>query len=504
MVEARRTLRPVRFFTNDRTALISCNPTALPLHSGDVELRYSGILLGYFDLSLLKAAGMQRLQKELLLLFVGILVIGAGLSVSLHFLVTARLRRVVAAIDSFAAGQLVEPRKMRIPDEIGILRDQFDEMAFTVGRSERLFQAIVRDQTEMIVRWKPDGTRTFVNDAYCRIFGGTREDYIGTSFLPLVSEEYREAVRRKIAAISPQNPVVTGIHKSLPSDGGTAWQEWTDRGIFDADGKLVELQSTGRDITERVEAEEQIRRLNTDLEKRVEERTAELIAANKELEAFSYSVSHDLRTPLRNVSGFIGLLRAELGEVTPDQARYIETITREARRMGQLIDDLLSFSRIGRTELRSVQVNLNELIAEVRESLTTEVGTRDILWNIDALPVVEADLGLTRQILANLLGNAVKYTRKCSRAEIHVGVAPSDERNVIFFVKDNGVGFDMKYADRLFGAFQRLHSPKEFEGTGIGLANVHRIVQRHGGRIWAEAQVGRGATFFVSLPRSVT
>jgi light-regulated signal transduction histidine kinase (bacteriophytochrome) len=234
----------------------------------------------------------------------------------------------------------------------------------------------------------------------------------------------------------------------------------------------------------------------------VKKRTAELEVVNAELEAFSYSVSHDLRAPLRHVTGFAGLLEERTnGELDPQCIRYVQTISQAAKRMGQLIDDLLAFSRIGRGQLVRRSVPLNELVREARDEVTADVAHRHIEWQIADLPVVEGDPAMLRLVMINLLSNAVKYTSPRSQATIEIGARVGIQDDVIIFVRDNGVGFDMQYAGKLFGVFQRLHSAEEFDGTGIGLANVQRIVHRHAGRVWAESELDQGATFSFSLPR---
>jgi signal transduction histidine kinase len=254
------------------------------------------------------------------------------------------------------------------------------------------------------------------------------------------------------------------------------------------------------EVAERARAEAEVRRLNAELEDRVRQRTAQLEAANRELEAFSYSVSHDLRAPLRHVVGFVELLRKSAGEaLNAASRRHLDTIADAARRMGVLIDELLNFSRLGRTAMRRDEVDFDALIAEVVRGFELELHGRRVAWAIERLPALPADAGLLRQVFANLVGNALKYTRPRALAEISVG-ARTEGGEATFFVRDNGVGFDMRHAEKLFGVFQRLHRADEFEGTGIGLANVRRIVARHGGRTWAEARPGEGATFYFTLP----
>ena len=246
----------------------------------------------------------------------------------------------------------------------------------------------------------------------------------------------------------------------------------------------------------------EIQKLNATLEERVRERTGQLEIANKELEAFSYSVSHDLRAPLRHVDGFVDLLRKQSAEKLDERGRrYLDIIAASARQMGTLIDDLLVFSRMSRGDLRRAKVASESLVHEVRDALQGEIHGR-IVWKVDSLPQVEADTAMFRQVWANLIGNAIKYSRTRDPAEIEIGCTDSGNGEFVFFVRDNGVGFDMQYVDKLFGVFQRLHRADEFEGTGIGLANVRRIVSRHGGRTWAEGRVDGGATFFFSLPKT--
>jgi light-regulated signal transduction histidine kinase (bacteriophytochrome) len=255
-------------------------------------------------------------------------------------------------------------------------------------------------------------------------------------------------------------------------------------------------------IDERKQAEAMLKVLNEQLEQRVKERTIQLEAINDELEAFSFSVSHDLRAPLRQITSFVNLIHSsDILSPNKREEHYLENITSIVGRMDNLITNLLAFSKAGRAEMQYQTVDLLALVNEVRQELEDEVSVKLIEWEVGALPCVKGDPKLLSLVFENLLSNALKYTRPRDKPHIQIGSSQSNNSEVVIFVSDNGVGFDMNYASKLFGVFQRLHPVSEFEGNGIGLANVRRIIHRHGGRTWAKGEVDKGATFYFSLPQ---
>jgi signal transduction histidine kinase len=284
-------------------------------------------------------------------------------------------------------------------------------------------------------------------------------------------------------------------HRVLLVDGSLGWTFSRAVPLKDANGEIVEWFGAAADLTERRRAEDEVRRLNEGLESR----NTELMAANQELEAFTYSVAHDLRAPVRHVQGFSRVLADDFGpKLEAEGQRYLQDIAEASATMGQLIDDLLNLARLGRQQTSLRATGLKSLLAEALEDLKSETQGRDIQWHIGELPFVDCDPGLIKQVFLNLLSNAIKYTRPRKPAVIEIGKVMTNGQPAVF-VRDNGVGFDMKYADKLFGVFQRLHRKEDFEGTGVGLATVQRIIHKHGGRIWAEAKLDCGATFYFTL-----
>lgn len=347
----------------------------------------------------------------------------------------------------------------------------------------------VRDLNDVITYW---------NRAAHELYGWTAEDAVGKSSPELLSTSFplsREEIQSELLRSGRWDGELEGSR----SDGTrvVVASRWSLR--RDEAGRPVAIMETNNDITERKRREEEIRTLNQELGKR----TVELESSNKELEAFAYSISHDLRAPLRHMAGFTELLYKSAGPTLSEKShRYVTMIMEAAKRMGSLIDDLLAFSRIGRAETHKSTVSLEQLVQEAVSEVKQDTTGREVVWNFRGLPSWYGDRSMLRLVFVNLISNAVKFTKTRQRAEIEIGCADQKKDQVTLFIRDNGVGFDMKYSNKLFGVFQRLHPAEAFEGTGIGLATVQRIVHRHGGRIWAESLVDQGATFYFSLANS--
>jgi PAS domain S-box-containing protein len=363
--------------------------------------------------------------------------------------------------------------------------------------------SIVESSDDAIIGKGLDGTVTSWNRGAEKIYGYSADEMIGRSVSLLVPPGRENQVPLILERIARGEHIEHHETVRRRKDGKDIFMSLTISPVRDAEGRIVAASTIGRDITEHKQVEEEIHQLNLELEQRVLDRTTQLEAANKELEAFSYSVSHDLRAPLRHIDGFMELLQKRTATSLDTQSQhYMATISDSARRMGMLIDDLLSFSRMGRHEMSRMPVNLGALVVEVVREFDLEVKTRTVNWRIAPLPVVSGDPAMLRIVLVNLISNALKFTQPRQEAEIKIDCAPGKETETVVYVRDNGVGFDPDCANKLFGVFQRLHRVDEFEGIGIGLANVRRIITRHGGRTWAEGKLGQGATFYFSLPRT--
>jgi PAS domain S-box-containing protein len=365
-------------------------------------------------------------------------------------------------------------------------------------QSEQRYRSLALATSQIVWTTDPQGQVVADMPNWREFTGLTLEQIMGEGWLNSVHPEDRQrTVSTWAAAVNSRTPYDTE-YRIRRADG--EYRDMMVRGVpvLGPDGNPREWVGTCTDITERRQAQQLLQRAHDVLEDRVRERTAELAAANQELEAFASSVSHDLRAPLRHIQSFSKLLLEGHSQSLDEEGRhYLARICNGAERLSVLVDDLLKLAQIGRQALQMHLTALREVVESALADL--DLTGRQIEWNISELPVVACDARLMKQVFFNLLSNAVKFTRPREKAVIEVGCTPLDHE-VAVFVRDNGVGFDMKHAARLFGAFQRLHHPEQFEGTGIGLATVARIVQKHGGRVWAKAVPDRGATFYFSLP----
>jgi len=346
----------------------------------------------------------------------------------------------------------------------------------------------VRDMNDVISYW---------NRGAEELYGWTAEDAIGKNSQQLLQTIFPASVDHIRAELLRANRW-EGELKKTKADGSqvVVASRWSLR--RDEQERPVAILETNNDITERKRREQEIQSLNQELAKR----STELEAINKELEAFAYSVSHDLRAPLRHMAGYTELLQKKVFSVVDEKSKhYMAMILDAAKRMGNLIDDLLAFSRIGRAETQKTAVSLAQLVKEALAEVRQDTEGRNIAWKIGAMPELYGDRSMLKLVMVNLISNAIKFTRTRTQAEIEIGCSNGNYNDVVIFVRDNGVGFDMKYVNKLFGVFQRLHDSDAFEGTGIGLATVQRILHRHGGKAWAEGAVDGGATFYFSAPR---
>jgi PAS domain S-box-containing protein len=354
--------------------------------------------------------------------------------------------------------------------------------------SEERYRHIVEDSTEFIGRAKADGTITFVNEALCRYFLMPSDDLLGKNIIDFIPYEDREAVLSFLSSFTSKNRSANIEQRVLMPNGDIRWHFWSARAIYDRHDRFIEFQGAGHDITTRKQAEEELK-----------ERAAQLEEANRELEGFSYSISHDLRSPLRAIDGYARMILRKHGDKFDEDARSKFNVIRSSiQMMGHLIDDLLAFSHLGRKHISVSKIDMAHLVRDVWIELQAENKGRKIELTLNGLLPGYGDMALIKQVYVNLLANAVKFTKHRDVAHIETGSYTEGNENV-YYIRDNGIGFDMAYYDKLFGVFQRLHGTDDSEGTGVGLAIVQRIIHKHGGRVWAEAKPDQGARFYFTL-----
>jgi PAS domain S-box-containing protein len=361
-------------------------------------------------------------------------------------------------------------------------------------------RSLIESNIDALITTDPRGIITDVNKQMEALTGCTRDELIGAPFKEYFTDPAR--AEAGINRVLNEGKVTNYELTARAFDGNETVVSYNATTFHDRGRRLQGVFAAARDMTDLKRAEQTLQQNQVQRE-RDAEHAAELAVVNQELEAFSYSVSHDLRAPLRHIHGYVEMLQQETnGQLSEKPMHYLKTITDASEEMGQLIDDLLAFSRIGRSEMRKTLVPLGELLQDVIRALEMATKGRAIVWHIAPLPTVMGDGPLLKQVLKNLVDNALKYSRMRKPARIEIGSAGEEGERVVLFVRDNGAGFDMQYAHKLFGVFQRLHRPEDFEGTGIGLATVRRIIARHGGRVWAEGAINEGATVYFTLELS--
>jgi PAS domain S-box-containing protein len=375
--------------------------------------------------------------------------------------------------------------------------------------SEERYRRFVENAADIIYRTDGAGRFIYVNPVSLKIFGYTEQEFLGKHYLELFHPDFRNKARQFYATQFFNGQYTSYLEfPAIDKDGKQFWLGQNVQPLME-NGQIIGFQAVARDITKRVlaeeakrQSEEKVRKLNAELEHRVAERTAQLENANKELEAFSYSVSHDLRAPLLTINGFTQFLAAHLGDKLDEEGgRLLSIIRTNTQAMQHLISALLMLSKTNKKELDVTAVDMTALARETYNEIATPEALQNIEITIAPLPETRGDKTLLRQVWSNLLSNAIKFTLAKHERSITIGARTEENQNV-YFVKDSGAGFDMKDAGKLFGVFSRLHTDEEFEGTGIGLSIVRRVIHRHKGEVWAEGEVGKGATFYFALPKA--
>jgi PAS domain S-box-containing protein len=457
---------------------------------------FRGVEFTVFLLAIVVTVWYGPTQAAVFAVVLAVLIFNYFFTEPLHTLYVTRAEIPYYFIFAFFASLLAWFTAIRRRVERELVQSR-NELEWEVA--ERTQQASLLDLThDSICVRDMDDVITFWNRGAEELYGHRAGELVGKvtthRLLRTVFPAPLEDIKAELLSTGRWDGVLE--HTKADGSGVVVSSRWSLR--RDEYGNAVAILETNNDITERNRREHEIRTLNEELGKRA----AELEAINRELEAFAYSVSHDLRAPLRHMVGFTELLKKNAASLLDDKSqRYVTIILDSAKRMGNLIDDLLAFSRIGRAETHMATLSLQHLVQEAVTEVGQDAGGRNVVWRVGKFPDWRGDRSMLRLALVNLVSNAVKFTRTRPQAEIEIACVDQRQDQVVLFIRDNGVGFDMKYVDKLFGVFQRLHPREAFEGTGIGLATVQRIVHRHGGRVWAQGEVDNGATFYFSLSK---
>ena len=419
---------------------------------------------------------------------------------------THPIGRMVDDVNTIAGGDLDHPIRPPITAELLKLEESISSMVLRLKEiitelkaSETNYRTLVQSANSVILRFDTGGNITFINEYAQKFFGFAEEEILGKNLIGTIVPEFAsngENLASKIndLFINPKRYEVSE-NENTRKDGSRAWISWTNQPLYDDRGNLVEILSIGNDITRLKEVEMEIQNLNNELEERVYDRTRQLTEVNKNLESFTYTVSHDLRAPLRAISGYSSILLEDLKDIPEKDRKYLELLRQNSHDMGRLIDDLLNFSKLGMRSIEKEMVQPALIVKEILREVRADPSAKNVEFVVDDLPPCQADPILLKQVYANLISNALKFSRKKDHPVIEIGSMTKDG-HLTFFVRDNGIGFDMRYAGKVFGVFQRLHNAQEYEGTGVGLAIVQRIIEIHGGHIWVESEVDRGTTFY--------
>jgi PAS domain S-box-containing protein len=434
------------------------------------------------------------------------LILCALLAIGVIRSLTRPIGRMVQDVDTIAGGDLDHPispplgeELLRLEESVTAMVARLKTMIADLKTSEEDYRTLVQSANSIILRIDPSGKIRFINKFAREFFGYPEEEILGKNVIgtivPETDSNGRDLENIFQDLLHHPDHYTTNENENVKKDGSRVWISWTNRPLYDAEGNLVEILSIGNDITRLKQVEQEIQMLNSELEERVTERTHQLVEVNRNLESFTYSVSHDLRAPLRAISGYSTILLDDLSGISEKDRRYLELLRQNAHEMGRLIDDLLHFSRLGQRSLQKQIIYPAPFIREILLELKSDPGIGNVEFKVEDLPPCEADPALMKQVLTNLLSNAIKFSRMRDYPVVEIGSIEKDGRKVNF-VRDNGIGFDMRYADKIFGVFQRLNNSDEYEGTGVGLAIVHRIIELHGGTIWVESAPGQGTTFY--------